>query len=116
MNTQQLRVLAEKCEAMFPSPWKAVGKENWRLIGFPQVEYSNDKGSYIPVHNDTDAAYIAAANPAYIIALLDRLEAAERVCHDVKRFLSWEEDGDYAGRKSCMESDLAAWQQSKEGK
>ncbi len=88
IDKQELRRLAEKCEAMFPSPWKSVGKESWRLIGFPQVEYSDEKGSYIPVHNDTDAAYIAAASPAAILQLLDELERAERVCRAAEKMNS----------------------------
>lgn len=80
--TQELRELAE---AATQGPWIAAGPS----YGDPMPRYYNtvvtDRGDPIEdedVCSDTmtseDALFIAAANPAAILSLLDRLEKAEK--------------------------------------
>ena len=63
----------ELCEKATPGPWEVVGKDAWRIEGFPQVEMNTPDGKYFPVHNDTDAAFIARSR-TLIPALCDALE------------------------------------------
>ena len=70
--TQELRRLAE---AATVGIWKASGfdvnskEHGWATIANTELDYDGMA---------ENAAYIAAANPAAILALLDRLEAAEK--------------------------------------
>lgn len=78
IDTKELRRLAQ---AATPSPWVSHG----RYIGTPRhMSYIGEVRDQCGNWSDTeksraDAAFIAAANPAAISELLDRLEAAEKV-------------------------------------
>lgn len=68
MDTTRLRELAE---AATPGEWAV--KDGTYAVHQPDYQ------CWIP-QDRGDAAYIAAANPAVILALLDRLEAAAKEC------------------------------------
>ena len=77
MDTKELRRLAQ---AATPGPWK-----NSRAFELGPISDADDQsyGIIIPIvdvygdNKAADIAYIAAANPAAIIEILDRLEATE---------------------------------------
>ena len=77
ININELRRLAQ---AATPGPWVSQG----RYIGTPRhMSYIGEVRDQCGNWSDTeksraDSAFIAAANPAVISELLDRLEAAER--------------------------------------
>lgn len=83
IDTNELRRLAQ---AATPGPWKPlpVGDKSKCFavadINFLSVLTVVDEcgTSFGAVYLDGDAAFIAAANPAAINELLDRLEAAEK--------------------------------------
>ena len=77
MDTKELRRLAQ---AATPGPWVSQG----RYIGTPRhMSYIGEVRDQCGNWSDTeksraDSAFIAAANPAAVSELLDRLEAAEK--------------------------------------
>jgi hypothetical protein len=81
---EELRRLAE---AATPGPWKhgPLFGEVWRTRGnalYQRVAWVKGARSRQAARVAADAAYIAAANPATILALLDELDAL-RVSHGV---------------------------------
>jgi len=81
MDDKALRALAE---AATPGPWShyqsggihqidAATKTVVHWSGFDQLQTPNEKATI-----KDNAAYIAAANPAAILALLDRVKALEK--------------------------------------
>ena len=83
IDTKELRRLAQ---AATKGPWVSQG----RYIGTPRHmsyvgEVRNQCGNWSDTEKSrSDAAYIAAANPAAITELLDRLEAAEKERDDLR--------------------------------
>lgn len=94
IDTKELRRVAE---AATPGPWRMVPDERtYRdLNGHPT---GNEYIAGYDVHSDareiigceginpaqeTDAAFIAAANPATVLALLDRVERLEHTLRDI---------------------------------
>lgn len=73
MTLTDLTPIKARLEAAPPRPWKVVG-ENYCLEGFPQVEYADERGSYIRVHKAADAHFIANA-PTDLAALISEVEA-----------------------------------------
>ena len=77
IDTKELRQLAQ---AATPGPWVSQG----RYIGTPRhMSYIGEVRDQCGNWSDTeksraDSAFIAAANPAAVSELLDRLEAAEK--------------------------------------
>ena len=77
IDTKELRRLAQEAT---PGPWTSSG----RYIGTPRhMSYIGEAVDQCGNWSDTkksigDAKFIAAANPAAISELLDRLEAAEK--------------------------------------
>ena len=84
-----LKAIRAAAEAATPGPWEAAGPS----FGAPLPKYLNEVGRInedemfeevcvSPSPEDdacsADMNYIATANPATVIALLDRLEAAEK--------------------------------------
>ena len=119
IDLQNLREMAENCQRKFPSPWSVIGRK-FKLKGFPQVLYSDDDGSYICCHGDNDADYIAACHPAAMIAILDRMAAAEAVCEAADCLLDKLNDMgfiNYAIDETAGETEeaLAAWRSKQEG-
>ena len=82
IDTKELRRLAQ---AATPGPRKSKG----RYIGTPNhMSYIGEVRDQCGNWSDTvksraDSAFIAAANPATISELLDRLEAAEKECDEL---------------------------------
>ena len=82
MDTKDLRRLAQ---AATPGPWKMLpvgdGRQKFAVADseFLSILTVTDEGgaTFGTVRDDADAKFIAAANPAAISELLDRLEAAE---------------------------------------
>ena len=86
MNIEELKRLAE---AATPGPWKWLSDELLNELDMPALisdgvlvcDFGNEE-QYYPTEgtppSEADAAYIAAANPATMVALLDRLAAAEK--------------------------------------
>lgn len=83
LTPELLADLRNKAGAATPGQWHTHGKE----CGAPEVvespsgpvactDLSNDRLSR--EQEQADAAHIAAANPAVVLALLDRIEALER--------------------------------------
>ena len=111
--TQELRKLAE---AATQGPWIAAGPS----YGDPVPRYYNtvvtdtdypieDEDICSDTMTSEDALYIAAANPAAILALLDRLENAEK---DAERY-RWLRNGPLVDGEICEELyvavDSTAW-------
>lgn len=76
LDDAELRTLAETAT---PGPWELrwmLGDENWPVVraeGFGVIP-DVPAGAYV---NPADAAYIAAANPSVVLALLARAQTAE---------------------------------------
>ena len=83
IDTDKLRRLAQ---AATPGPWKMLpvgdGRQKFAVADseFLSILTVTDEGgaTFGTVYDDDDARFIAAANPAAINELLDRLEAAEK--------------------------------------
>ena len=79
MNDDDIKRLREAAQAATPGPWMAWPDLNGRLQVGQSTNYSVAELYRTPLQGqDTNAAYIAAASPDAILALLSRLEAAER--------------------------------------
>lgn len=97
LNKQELRRLAQ-CAST--GPWKAemeggrmnVASEDWYLL-----EMHHDQPLFM-----TDAAFIAAASPATILALLDELERLESF---KTAYMEWQEKTDWV-RKDAKPKEL----------
>ena len=82
IDTKKLRRLAQEAT---PGPWKMLpvgdGRQKFAVADseFLSILTVTDEGdaTFGTVYDDADAKFIAAANPAAITELLDRLEAAE---------------------------------------
>lgn len=110
INKQALREAAEKAT---PGRWEYYP-------GNTSIEYNvdsmdEDQGSIVYVDSgdftqkqtDMNGAFIAAANPATVLALLDELEAAE------KRIAELESERDKQGRHACELFDEAKAQRQR---
>ena len=83
IDINELRRLAQ---AATPGPWKMLpvgdGRQKFAVADseFLSILTVTDEGgaTFGTVYDDDDARFIAAANPATISELLDRLEAAEK--------------------------------------
>lgn len=74
INLDKLRRMAE---AATPGPWDITGNGDWkREVRGPDWNVAWC-GHMSTLRAHADATYIAAVNPATVIALLDRLERAE---------------------------------------
>lgn len=75
----------ELCQKASPSPWRVVGKDSWKLKGFPQVEINTPEGHYFPVNFECDAIFIAEARDAlpYWLQRVRELEAQVAVMREV---------------------------------
>lgn len=84
-----LKALAEKAT---PGPWVVTGGDN-NLYGVDaQDDYVTLSDSTLPV---SDAEFIAAANPEVVLALIERVQAAEAVIAEVtEAWWSGTEPGD----------------------
>ena len=91
IDTKELRRLAQ---AATPGPWVSQG----RYIGTPRhMSYVGEVRDQCGNWSDTeksraDAAFIAAANPAAITEILDRLEAAENEVESLRRGIAFRDD------------------------
>ena len=74
MSTVDVAALREAAEGATPGPWIADIRTDGRAwIDMPGID-----NHALSLHGfGADAAYIAAANPTTILALIERLEAAE---------------------------------------
>jgi hypothetical protein len=80
-----LRVLAE---AATPGPWRHSGATVWAPLNQDDpTDYSGEAVAFIPTLGDEfdadDAAWIAAADPTTILALIDRLQRVETALRDL---------------------------------
>ena len=83
IDINKLRQLAQ---AATPGPWKMLpvgdGRQKFAVADseFLSILTVTDEGgaTFGTVYDDDDARFIAAANPAAITELIDRLEAAEK--------------------------------------
>ena len=90
IDINELRRLAQ---AATPGPWKMLpvgdGRQKFAVANseFLSILTVTDEGgaTFGTVYDDADARFIAAANPAAINELLDRLEAAEKERDEFKR-------------------------------
>lgn len=80
-SLEELKKLAEAAEAQHPSPW----------VTMDDTDITDDVEQYVVegfrsegtgVQDDSAAAFIAAANPAAILALIERCEKAEAMLHE----------------------------------
>lgn len=87
IDINELRRLTQKAT---PGPWKILpighGSQKFAVADseFLSILTVTDEGeaTFGTVYDDADAKFIAAANPAAISELLDRLEAAEQTAQD----------------------------------
>ena len=99
MTPEELKVIREKAEAATPGPWEVTEAPGFGHDHAPYAVaserdeqiaecYDNTPGSWHPVQNEANAAFIAAANPQTVLRLLDEVERMS-----VPRSLSdWHED------------------------
>lgn len=75
LDIKKLRELRKKAT---PGLLRVVGRDSWRLTGFPQVEFNAPDQKYFTVHCEADARYLAAAWNILPEALdeIERLEKA----------------------------------------
>ena len=86
VDTERLRELAEKAT---PGEWHAseiLGEPGARVVTVGDYSLIATDPQGYPVWSERDAAYVAAANPQTILALLDRLAAAEALLRDIDRW------------------------------
>ncbi len=77
IDTTKLRAAAEKAT---PGPWTLIASGHGSVVSVGDSTSDHSLADLCRDYRDDDnAAYIVAANPAAIIALLDRLAALERV-------------------------------------
>ncbi len=110
IDTAKLRQLAS---AATPGPWTAAvwietdGNE-WRATGPGHDDESHDNGSEPGCPDEQaaqrDAAFIAAANPTTVLALLDRIAELERACDAHAEVAN--ESGDRASALRAKVSDM----------
>jgi len=76
MTTTDPKALRSLAEAATPGPWEARG----HAVGFPGTGLARGEFHVVAdtYEDPADARYIAAVSPDVVLALLDRLEAAER--------------------------------------
>ena len=82
--TIDLKAIRAAAEAANQTKWKAYHDHGWLVVE------SDDGAVYVKVAKGSfalspDAKHIATANPAAILELLDRLEAAEKDAADWRR-------------------------------
>ena len=81
MNLDALAALAE---AATPGPWEATrdpkAKDDWWLV--------HTDTDILAMTGQQEAAYIAAADPTAILALIARLRAAEAVCEAARTLVN----------------------------
>lgn len=70
-DPKALRALCREAQDAAPEPWESAGD-------YPIVEVTCASGLPVAECSAVIARYIAAVSPATVLALLDRLEAAER--------------------------------------
>ena len=75
-SLEQLRALAM---AATPGPW--ISGHDPSHYGAPEVTDGKTFAYYVPDKND--AAFIAAASPDVVLALLDRLATVEGACREL---------------------------------
>ena len=81
-----IKVLRRLAQAATPGPWKMLpvgdGRQKFTVVNseFLSILTVTDEGgaTFGTVYDDADARFIAAANPAAISELLDRLEVMEK--------------------------------------
>jgi len=71
MTDEQLSALEAAARAATPGPWMSLDFQPWKVW---DGEGNNLLGSFA---NDCDGAYIAAANPAVVLALIARVRELE---------------------------------------
>ena len=114
--TPDLAELRRLAEAATPGPWEADGlevcqhwslPEPWRAVVNAEITCGPYcyGGSARPIERDEDAAFIAAANPSVVLALLDAAAERDALAAKVERvralhFGEYVEDED---RNRCFE-------------
>jgi len=91
LTQEQRAELRAKAEAATPGPWYATDGVVWAIVPVMGMGYDTGRnGEPIPIpvvepsqeriadSSEQDAAYIAAADPQTVLALLDALEEAEQ--------------------------------------
>ena len=112
IDINELRRLAQ---AATPGPWKMLpvgdGRQKFAVADseFLSIPTVTDEGgaTFGTVYDDADAKFIAAANPAVINELLDRLEDAESDCFEQARL-----NGMSASREAALMAKLEAAEKS----
>ena len=108
IDINELRRLAQ---AATPGPWKMLpvgdGRQKFAVADseFLSILTVTDEGgaTFGTVYDDADARFIAAANPATVSELLDRLEPAESDCLEQARL-----NGMGASREAALMAKLEA--------
>ena len=117
-DTKELRRLAE---AATPGEWYRHYTKiyiqhpmfNAPRLKEPRGVVATAKEFHQSTQGEQNAAYIAAANPATILALLDRLDAAERVCELNYRIINGNHQ-DSIKETIAMYQAMAQWRKQKE--
>ncbi|MGU4290173.1 ead/Ea22-like family protein [Escherichia coli] len=90
MSNIDKRALREAAEKATPGPWRRASTQ---FNGITHGKFSFTKEDIIAsAPEKRDAIFIAAANPATVLALLDELEAAEKRIAEPsgqKRLIGW---------------------------
>lgn len=93
MTPDQLRELREKAEKATPGPWETAETPGFGHDHAPYTVVNGDNeqitecwdntpGAWKPEQNEGNAAFIAAANPQTVIALLDEIERLREALND----------------------------------
>jgi hypothetical protein len=74
-DLEELKRLAQEAT---PGPWYAGEKERWQMADGRFIRTSVDKsGTALVLVGNSNADFIAAANPAAVLALIERVETLE---------------------------------------
>jgi hypothetical protein len=82
IDTKKLRELAEAAHKSDPAPWRARGYDVVDRDGDPLIDNRRDECPEF--YTRQTAEYIAEANPATILALLDEIERLEEQVEDLE--------------------------------
>ena len=114
IDLQELRKLAEKASNLFPDKWE----ENDEEVVSGGLTISCVNGPYCDPHIGAKsiAKYQAFTSPGNIIELLDRLEAAEKVCDAADKFMTCHETLEsFRDAHEALIISIEEWQKVKEG-
>ena len=104
--------LYELAQAATPGPWSWAGSSYINAVSMTNPENATvvcEMASVDDQEARNDAAYIAAADPTTILALIDRCQRAETALREIRTAAAWRDDLDPKERlRMCLVAARAA--------